>query len=145
MATEIENTLENITSFSVSAVSSSMLEETNKTLRILESQLKLTQVKLKDLPEIKKDLQEMVLQCELVKLAKKSDLVHLFIIHSYELLIYRHLQRRRESIRYLKRNCAQWKTCSSDFKCGLKNWRVVLTSANPGQLPCIKNSSRRLR
>ena len=76
VATEIENTLENITSFSVSAASSSMLEETNKTLRRLESQLKSTQVKLKDLPEIKKGLQEMVLQCEQVKLARKSDLVY---------------------------------------------------------------------
>ncbi|MCG8625555.1 MAG: hypothetical protein MJE68_26595 [Proteobacteria bacterium] len=71
IATEIESTLENITSFSVSAVSSSMLEEINKTLRRLGSQLKSTQMKFKDLPEIKKDLQEMVLQCEQVKLAKK--------------------------------------------------------------------------
>ena len=67
VATEIENTLEKITSFSVSAVSNSMLEEMSITLKRLENQLKLSQAKLKDLPEIKKDLQEMVLQCEQVQ------------------------------------------------------------------------------
>jgi predicted translin family RNA/ssDNA-binding protein len=67
IAAELENTLEKITSFSVSAVSNSMLEETRKMLKGLEEELKLTQAKLKDFPEIKKDLQEMVLQCEQVK------------------------------------------------------------------------------
>ena len=67
IAAEVEYALEKITSFSVSAVSSRMLEEISTTLKKLENQLKLTQVKLKDLPEIEKDLQEMVLQCEQVK------------------------------------------------------------------------------
>jgi methyl-accepting chemotaxis protein len=68
IAAEVENLLEKMT-FSVSAVSNSVLEETGRTLKGLENQLKSTQAKLKDLPEIKEDLQETVLQCEQVKIA----------------------------------------------------------------------------
>ena len=68
IAAEIDIALEKITSFSVSAVSSSMLEEISTTLKKLEKQLESTQVKLNDSPEIKKDLQKMVLQCEQVKI-----------------------------------------------------------------------------
>ena len=70
IAAEVDNTQKKLTSFRVSAVSSSMLEENSTKLKKVENQLELTQVKLNDLPEIKKDLQEMVLQCEQVKIAR---------------------------------------------------------------------------
>ena len=67
IAAEVEDTLDEITSFTVSAVSSSMLEEKNTVLKSLQSRWKLMQSKLKGLPEIKIDLQEMVMQCEQVR------------------------------------------------------------------------------
>ena len=70
IAAEVENALEKITSFSVSAVSSTMLEKISTTLKKLKNQLELTQVKLNDLPENKKDLQKTVLQCEQVKITR---------------------------------------------------------------------------
>ena len=81
IATEIENILEKIALFSVSAVSSSRLEETGTTLKGLEGQLKLSQAKLKYSSEIERDLQEMVLQCEQVQTTSllQSDEVHFFV------------------------------------------------------------------
>lgn len=73
IAAEIDIALEKITSFSVSAVSSSMLEEISTTLKKLEKQLESTQVKLNYSPEIKKDLQKMVLQCEQVKITLSEE------------------------------------------------------------------------
>ena len=70
LATEVEDTLEEIISFNMSAVSNSGLEERSITLKRLENRLKLTQSKLKGLPEIKNDLQKELLQCEQVKLAR---------------------------------------------------------------------------
>ena len=67
IAAEVEDTLDEITSFTTSAVSSSELEEKNKALKSLQSRWKLMQSKLKGLSEIKNDLQEMVMQCEQVK------------------------------------------------------------------------------
>jgi uncharacterized coiled-coil protein SlyX len=69
IAAEVEDIQEKITSFGVSADCNSVLEEMNKSLIRLENQLKLTQAKLQDLPGRKKGLQEMVLQCELVRIA----------------------------------------------------------------------------
>ena len=68
IAAEVEDTLDEITSFTASAVSSSELEEKNKVLKSLQSQWKLMQSKLKGLPEIKSDLREMVLQCKRVRI-----------------------------------------------------------------------------
>ena len=70
IAAEVGDALEKITSFNVSTVSNSMLKEKNKTLKQLENRLKLTQSKLNGLPEIKNDLQEVVLQCEQVTVAR---------------------------------------------------------------------------
>ena len=67
IAAEVEDTLDEITSFTASAVSSSMLEEKDTVLKSLQSRWKLMQSKLKGLPEIKIDLQEMVMQCEQVR------------------------------------------------------------------------------
>ena len=70
IAAEVDNTQKKLTSFKVSAVSKSMLEEISTKLKKHENQLELIQVKLNDLPEIKEDLQKMVLKCKQVKIAR---------------------------------------------------------------------------
>ena len=73
MAAKVENTLEKINSFSVSAISNSMLEQKYETLKTLENRLKLLQSNLNGSPEIKNDLQVKVLECQQVRIICKSD------------------------------------------------------------------------
>ena len=63
---EMEDLLKEVTSFRVSAVNRSGLEQKNEALKGLENQLKQMQSKVEKLPEIDNNLQEKVLQCEKV-------------------------------------------------------------------------------